>query len=499
MLTRLLAAFFALSLATSACAQGKRPDTPEGWRAAAAEDLTAMHDILRDNSPAMLVDRDSAGFRRWLDQGLAEGRAKLPKVTDFDGYYFLLQGYVMGFRDSHIQWGPADGSFNIGMPAWPGFVLDWRDGRYLVAYRAPGFAAAPPLGAQLISCDGKSAEAIVSERDRYEGDLSDAGMRYYMAPLLLVDQANPFVARPSSCVFSLDGSALSYPMEWRPPDQTQLGEAFSFRHQRQTELDVQPWGDRRWWITVPSMGGGQDWNGFYAKIGSRLTELRTADTVVIDLRGNSGGDSSFGDRLLRLLWGNTMVEARMPDLGPTVWRATRLNRDSWARVAERTKQDPQMSADEKQEIAEVLSRYDHALAHGDQTFVMDDGPPQARPAPGANPMRAHVILLTDFACNSACLDLMDEATTLPNVARAGTTTSADTIFMELTQVPALPSGVASFAFGHKAWIRRPRGSNVPYTPPTPWTWRGDPSDDVGERRWLAATMAAEGEMIRAIR
>src|SRR5437763_354499 len=95
----LLALALAASPASGAFAAA--PTTPEGWREAAGQDLGAIHDILRDNSPAMVVKRDSAHFRSWLEEGLREARGKLAKVQDAKGYYYVIRYYVSGFRDSH--------------------------------------------------------------------------------------------------------------------------------------------------------------------------------------------------------------------------------------------------------------------------------------------------------------------------------------------------------------------------------------------------------------
>jgi hypothetical protein len=104
-------------------------------------------------------------------------------------------------------------------------------------------------------------------------------------------------------------------------------------------------------------------------------------------------------------------------------------------------------------------------------------------------MRGRVVILTDYACASACLEFMDQAMAMPGVIQAGTTTSADTIFMELTEVRELPSGLSWFNFPHKAWVKRPRGSNIPYVPSERFTWTGDLNDEAGLRQWLAAAVS----------
>jgi hypothetical protein len=99
-------------------------------------------------------------------------------------------------------------------------------------------------------------------------------------------------------------------------------------------------------------------------------------------------------------------------------------------------------------------------------------------------MRARVIVLTDERCFSACLDLMDLFMAMPNVAQAGQPTGADTIFMD-NYGAVLPSGRIALTFGVKAWLDRPRGSNVSYSPAAEWLFTGDLGDDNAWRTWLA--------------
>jgi hypothetical protein len=489
----LAAAIAALVLPAQAETPRTSPGTPEGWRAAAAQDLGAIHDLLRDNSPAMVVNRDSAHFRHWLEEGLRQARAELGKVTDGKSYYYLVQGYAAGFRDSHIQFGPTRAAgLDLSAVAWPGFVIGYRNGGYQVLYRAPDAPDAPPPQARLLGCDGKSAEAFALTHDRYDGNFQLASVRASRAVGLLLDRGNPFIARPTACSFASGSESLSYRLSWRPLDEAQTRQIdAAIGNGARHSLGLRQWGEGHWWIDIPSMDGHQDWAAFYADVKAHLEALRSARILVVDVRGNGGGDSSYADRLARLLWGDGLVDARQPHLGPTIWRVSKLNRDNWARFVDEVSKNADYPADAKQEFRRILARYDEALAHGAATFELSDDADGKRPPRAANPVRARVVLLTDYACNSACLDLMDEFTAMPNIVQAGTVTSADTIFMELTSVPELPSGLGRFAFGHKAWVRRPRGSNIPYTPAPRLTWAGSTGDEAGIRAWLEKALGAE--------
>jgi hypothetical protein len=464
------------------------------WRAAAQTDLAAIHDLLKANSPAPLVDRDSAHFRDWLETGYAVARTRLPGVHDAYGYAFLLRGYVVGFRDSHIFTSPTRAAgVDLNQPAaWPGFSVGLRGRDYRVAYRDPAETGGPPVGARLLACDGRSVETMVQARDRLDGNLQLESGRFFAARFLLTDRGDPFVARPDRCVFEAGGRKQTWRLNWRPADLAGLKPALAAASGIvERKLDVAQWGERGWWISVPFMDDAHDWTGFYQAVDRHLTAIRDARTVVIDLRGNGGGSNGYGEKLARTMWGEGLVDAHEPDLGPTLWRATRINRDFWAGLVAGVEADPHHALDELSELKSILADYDKALAEGRESFRRARSSSTQPPAP-PSPMRGRVILLTDQACNSACLDLMDLFTRLPGTVQAGAVTSADTIFMELTRVDPLPSGFSSFGFGHKAWVARPRGSNQPYRPAADWTWRGDPMEEAGLRTWLAERLDAAG-------
>lgn len=462
------------------------------WRAAAATDLAAMHDLLKANSPAPWVERDSGHFRGWLESGYVSARAKLPRVHDARGYAFLLRDYAVGFRDSHIFTAPTPAAgVDLNQPvAWPGFSVGLRGQDYRVVYRDPAETVGPAVGARLVACDGHPVADMVRARDRFDGNLQLESSRFFAARFLLTDRGDPFVARPRTCVFETAGRKQTWTLAWRPADAAALKPAMAAASGIvERRLDVAPWGDRGWWISLPFMDDAHDWTGFYQAVDAHLSAIREAGTVVIDLRGNGGGSSRYAEKLARTMWGEGVVDAHEPDLGPTLWRATRTNRDFWAKLVAGVEGDPHHVTDELGELKSILSDYDKALAAGQPTFLRAGDSPVRPPSP-PSPMKGRVILLTDQACTSACLDLMDIFTSLPGTVQAGTVTSADTIFMELTRIDALPSGFSSLGFGHKAWVARPRSSNQPYRPATAWTWTGDPMDEAGLRAWLAGRLDA---------
>jgi hypothetical protein len=465
--------------------------TPQAWRKAAATDLTAMHDMLRDNAPQMFVERDSAHFRKWLETGYAEAQAMLPGVQDYNGYVYLLRGYAGGFRDGHLGVGSPE---HLGVsgrpPQWPGFATRWAGGAYVVSMTsASAKEPHPPVGAELLDCDGNSAEDLARSRlDKYEGNLDLNTGRVWSALSLLLDRGNPFVKPLKTCRFREASGIRTYPLSYRPLDRkdgvfTSLPKArFGLEHPA----------PEVWRIGVPAMSGELDWPRLYADIEAHANDIRSSDRVIIDLRGNGGGDSQFAGELAKRLWGEPVTNYYLPFWGPAVYPAVSETRQYIAgttipelRKLSQAGKIPQGAVAAKEQFLALL---DKAIAKGRKTITVGQQTKPERGAVPANPMKAQVFLVTDHACFSACLDLMDLFLAIPNVYHAGTQTGADTIFMELER-HKLPSAMAYLAYGHHALIKRPRGSNVPYTPAPALTYRGDLADEAAFERWLAALPA----------
>ena len=465
------------------------PTDPAGWRSLAARDLDGMREALRANSPIFAVDRDSAPLRRWAEIGYAEATHDLPLVHDAASALALLARYAGGFRDGHIRLETV-GNMPDRTIRWPGFTLRWAGSAYRVDVRrsAAGSPAPPPKGARLIGCDGHSAEQLARTRlDRVQGDLDRNG-RLQSAPAFTLDLGNPYAGGDlRRCRFAIGAKTVAAQLTYRPIGVDEMFGLFKGRVRVRSPFGLTRVGDS-WWIGLPDFGE-HDWPGLLADIRRRLPELR-ASKVVLDLRDNGGGNSAFADQLARALYGDSLVSARAPHLGAIVYRASPANRATYADFLAQLKAHNEGAGDIA-EVAALVDKFDQAIAASQPTFRIASGsaPSAARTTPApANPFRHSVVLLTDGMCFSACLDAMDLFTALPGTVHAGTRTSADTIFMDLSSAP-LPSGLFAISYGHKAWIDRPRGSNVAFTPAATWTYHGDIGDDAAWRRWLTAKLA----------
>ena len=462
--------------------------TPDQWRAAARQDIEAIHDTLRDNAPFMVVDRDSADMRRWLETGRTEALGDLPKVTDGRGYYYVLARYIGGFRDGHIGLGLSQGAIKGRMPDWPGFALTWRNDRYEVGWVQPGLeASVPPVGAALVGCDGQPAEALAQARlDRLFGNLKLEAERSALAFQLLRDYHYP-VPSPEACIFRAAGSEQSWKLTWSTPAGATVDTAAKGLFAPRAKFGVGRWGANGWWIGAPAMAGEEDWKALYAAIDANLAAIRAADVVVIDLRGNGGGNSDYGDRLAHQLFGDAVANANAVVWGDLVFKDGPLSRKWAADGVAQAKDNPEWLADIKP-VSEKLA----AAPLGSRVLIGATGERPARRDPPPSPMKGRVVVLVDHACFSACLDTLDVFTRLPGVKLAGVETGADTIFMDGLRAP-LPSGKATLRFGIKAWVQRQRGSNIPYEPDPSLHYTGSLADEGALKHWLAGKLGVTGD------
>lgn len=273
-------------------------------------------------------------------------------------------------------------------------------------------------------------------------------------------------------------------LNYRPGTQEEYTAALSAaRGPAPAAAGVSVWNGSVPWIRLPAAFIGEPaWQALYAEIDQRIDEIRTAPVVVIDARGTLGGSSGYANQLVRRLWGAPMLAAHRPHLGEAVWRVSPENRRFLVNILENIRTEATLSSDIPR-MESMIAQFDSAAAAG-QHVIREPRPPVQRPqAPGENPMRGRVIVLTDYSCVSACLDFMDLVLAMPNVEQAGLETNADTIFMEADRL-TLPSGMFLLDVSHKAWPERPRGSNVPYVPRPALRYRGDPTDDAAMKEWL---------------
>ncbi|MBI2262883.1 MAG: hypothetical protein HYU62_14635 [Caulobacterales bacterium] len=470
----------------------------QDWRALARQDLQAAHDELAANHPAPVVPGQASDtFRAWLDAGLQDALSKAGQSNSGSSHAYLLGYYAAGFRDSNIVIRPSyeTAADRFTANSWPGLATGWRDGQYVVTYVQPGVRRLPPVGAVVTECNLTPIDEYSRAKlDLWEGDLTTEAGRVTSAPYLLWNRNNPYAGgTPSTCKFKV-GNRRERDYELRPVPVDPASLEAAYRATLYTPgpvpLSIETVNGRPW-INVHSFADDAGWDAFNAQLEGQLAAIQGPQGFVLDLRGGSGasnlGSTARGYGVLNRIWTSEFTQSRQPTGGDFTYRATPGNRQWYAEVIGRMKQDARFVYEAPEVIAQteaVLAAFDAALAAGQPSFTQ----PQAATAvdPNAvNPVQGPIVVLVDAGCSGGCLDTLDLVSRLPNVRIAGSTTAADSIFIEQT-VERLPSTYADLSYGHKAWTSRQRGNNQPFIPEQGLTYTGNPVDEAAVRAWVGS-------------
>jgi hypothetical protein len=473
-----LTAFVLLLLpAAPACGQADRPsqggasaDRPGPWTELTRGDLAAMRKTLLENHPGP-VDPQNPAYREWLDHGYERALAMADSVESLDGMMAVLSFYTSGFHDGHLGWHP---SFERAFSLWPGFVPALRQGRFVIDTVAP-FAESDALreGAEILDCDGETLQHRLTQRVMAfrEGIPSLEASRVRLAPEVLVDRLNPWLPRPKHCRVR--------PSPGSPPVDVSLSWRWIGREELQPLLSRAAYGpgvdhyaithpaDGVAWVTIPSFAENVgDHRAGLERLISGLPAERGDRLIVFDVRGNGGGNSAWGKRILAALFGEDYVErvdAATFAHVYTEWRASKGNAEFIERYTlPRFKKGSETSL----YLEKLVAAMREGMATGRELVRVEDDSEAVEADTAtvpANPLGEHVILLTDGWCASACLDFADLLLAIPGVRHAGAPTFADAVYID-NRANLLPSGIGSFGFSMKVYRHRPRGNNEPYRP-----------------------------------
>jgi hypothetical protein len=231
-------------------------------------------------------------------------------------------------------------------------------------------------------------------------------------------------------------------------------------------------------------------------VASHAADLRNAKAIVIDLRGNRGGSSDWGERLARSIFGSDYIASRsLPNPnGSALWRASVGNLQYWQAFdhelslrADSSLRANAQSHDVSSGLARAVARHEALWREGSNVQAPDSGGLTQRRPHGASPIPAHVFVLSNGSCVSACLDFLDVVLQIPGVTFIGAPSSADTPLADVRSI-ALPSGQARFSFAQKVMVGRGRAPLEYYTPDVaydgPWT-------DEAVRAWTMGVILSQ--------
>lgn len=437
-----------------------------------------MHDLIRDNHPGP-VDPANPGFRRWLEDGRTKALVLARKAQTRADYWRSVHFYINGFRDGHLAV-----EEEAALPyVWPGFLT--RTDERGVTTVTESTVRGVPVGAVVHACDGVAVPRLLETRVhpfRTNADIPHE--RIYRASYLFVGIAGDR-RQLRACTVAAGGRRQSVKLAWRSLPEDDLWSRLPAAQQRVIpELGLRTVG-KTLFVSLPSFNwwgdGAARMQAMVDALRARIDEVHRADRVVIDVRGNPGGNSAWGDKIAAILWGEEAARAVSDSFDGSVdWRTSARNAEQTREAANRSK-----AAGLKEDADyrfDVAARMDAARARGEQLM------PEAAPAKSAGlpadyrtPFAGKVFFLTDMRCASACLDFADFMRRMPGVTHIGQPTSADAVYIDNVIAP-LPSGLASLDYSLKVYRNRVRKNNEWYRPAK--LWPGGRMTDTALAAWI---------------
>lgn len=453
-----------------AAAQAASAGSGEDWRATARQDVEAAYRMMAENHPGM-HDPGNRAFPERLKRARAAGLDQAAKATDFGGYRDSLGAFSSVLGDGHaLAFATAPAASDPAQRQWPGFVAAWR-GKGLFVHNI-GSGAPAPVGSAILGCDGRRAAELVKARLMAMNFRAAEGGQWWFRAQQAFTASPAFLQhRPVRCSFRTPaGRKVAAALRWSaaPADLAERLTAASDGDR--TPIGLSEPRPGLFLIGLPDFQpkeeGVQAYRRLYEEIRARRTELKAARAIVLDLRHNNGGSSTWPKEAARAIWGEAPVDTAMARYFSRVriwWRASEGNTAYLPKMAASIRSNGNTAvADAMEKVGEGMRA---ALGRGEPFYVQGDDKPDPASLPPAarSDFGAPVYVITPGRCASACLDAVDIFTRFDKVTLIGAPTSADSTYMEVRSED-LPSGKGRIVIPNKLWAERPRAAGEIYRP-----------------------------------
>lgn len=443
--------------------------TDPDWTTKTKADVEAVYAQYKANHPGWL-DPTNPGFRAQLN----EARAKALAIAEMDnsraGHQDALAAFSNTLADGHAKvWStaPADKASPRGNLVWPQMVMAWRAGRAWVAHSE---IAGLAKGSEIIACDDLPIKQWIREKGVPLGMMPEQpGHWYELTPKLLVAYDSiPPVAKACDTI-AANGTSGSVTLDWVPAPDAVWGYMNLYSDGTREPIGLSEQAKNLHWIALPTFDPEGDelkaYETLFADMDEKAAALQDARAIVIDLRHNSGGSSSWSRTVADKLWGKESVDRRMHDYfaDTTVWY--RASDDNFAYI-QAAKTEYADRADILKFIEDIEKEMIAVRAKGADFYVERDSEADVKEALAKSPQTDFdqpVYVIVPGGCASACLDAIDVFTRFANTTLIGAPSSADSTYMEVRQY-ALPSGRARMVIPLKFWHNRPRENGEAYYP-----------------------------------
>lgn len=457
------------------------------WHTIAAKDSDAALALIETDHPGAAPELGDTAFQARLALAKAHVAERLPKVTDYPSYAALMAGLAADFQDGHIWSNAIVGTQLVNSS---GILLIRRNDHWVVGVQQTIDGEPDIKGSVLLGCDGKDANTWAFPRiTQFRGDPSLEAIRASAALWLLTDDSNPFLIRPSRCRFAKPGlQPQDVVLHWHPALTARLRAAVEkVTKHSDSGMKVEPFSGG-WWIGLDTLDDTAQ--KVVDLVQNNQAAIRVAPMVVIDLRGNGGGDSRYSSAIARALVGDktfAAAQVSLPTCSGDFWRVSQSVFAAVQHNLERAEADHDAAGisfyrpvvnDMRQAII-VHRGFSPSLpvCARDTIAVNQDNAPQSLPP---SEMKGRLVLITDHSCFSSCLIAANLFRRL-GALHVGEATDRSTRYMEVRE-EILPSKLRAFSTLQKVAVGL--GDYGPYIPEI--TYPGALSDDTMLKTWVAS-------------
>ncbi len=484
MLRALISLLFCVAVALPAEA------APSPWKQLTVVDVERLHRSVVDLHPGMR-DPDTPDFAARVAAAYQTAKTRAEAAKTYADWLAATQGFMLSFRDGHTIFRPSLSPTRV---RWPGFLIDGRAGGWVVR-RPAGFVddgAGPIEGARITACDGIPIDKLLKARlDGIEADWSKEPERIRQAYRLMLDTRIEGAAPLSECVFEWQGQVKGYKLSWQITPWSSLSSGLAPYLRRVVRpISMRTLASGGEWISLGSFGDETKLEALAKSMESAPDNLSTAPFIVFDLRGNGGGNSTWGERFARIVWGEAAVAYRTAEIdgrpsqrAGKYFRATpEVARAARAEATEFKAQGPNYAS-----VASYWYEIAHRIAaspDGDRKLVHDpccDRTPSDVPITTVpNAYNKPVYVLIDAGCFSSCVLAANRLIEQGAIA-IGETSGQNEEYGEIVTPPPLPSGLARY-FLPISIIRQP-SETLRVVPKMRWEGAMDADGEI--ETWIA--------------
>lgn len=217
------------------------------------------------------------------------------------------------------------------------------------------------------------------------------------------------------------------------------------------------------WITLPTFSLSIQEEKEFEQLLIHITSFQTAQYIVFDLRGNRGGNSGYGTKIISALFGKAYAHQKWHAFTKEVyvdWRVSPENLDHISYLFMRSS-DPYFKNLEHNLQASMVQKKKYYREY----FYSPNCCDLKKDVIASPACKAKIILIIDTLNGSSALTFIDELKMMTeNLILIGQKTSADRLYTEVRAV-VFPSGLGHFVFPIKVFRNRHwRLDNQPYSP-----------------------------------